>query len=288
MKKIFFALLFALTCAVLAQGQLIDYRVTSVQHEIGGTTKSVTGSGSDSNFDSNTAVGDFAVFDIEGLNDSSQSVFTGQLRVTYASDFGNVGSDVMIARTVDSQGLIDDGTFTVLVEISQSGGGGVRLGLDWFEAGTYTGTTATDPESKRIAPIVNFTTFDIDFRQYVSVERSVVSQYALDSSTDSSTVLTATDDGTTISFEDSGANSSVSDPITAAEFTTVAASDYYFEVGKQVSGGNALFMFEMRDPSVNLTTPLGGTPIIVPEVSTAFGLVLVCGLIFFRRPRRRI
>lgn len=258
---------------------LINYEISSVETQIFGTTTDVS-SGSSANYDAGTAVGDFAVFNVTGVNPTGPN-FNGQLRVTYTADNGGIGSDIMIARTSDSQGLTDTSTFTVLMDIGNGGGGGAQLTLDWFESGTYTGTTENfTPGTRRISQQINFTTFDIDFNQYVAVERAATASYTLDNST----VLSAIDDGTTISFEDSGANSSVTDPTTAAEYVTISASSYDFDMGKQASGGAALFMFEMRDPSDNVT--ITGTPTPVPE-PRAFAVILGLAALFAVQRRRR-
>ena len=40
------------------------------------------------------------------------------LRVTYTADNGGIGSNIMIARTSDSQGLTDNGTISILIDIA--------------------------------------------------------------------------------------------------------------------------------------------------------------------------
>ncbi|MEM8549581.1 MAG: PEP-CTERM sorting domain-containing protein [Verrucomicrobiota bacterium] len=269
----------ALLCASQADA-LVSYSVSNVQTQIVGPGGSaVPGSGSSGNYDSNTVVGDFAVFDIFGANTEGPD-FNAQLRVTYAQDNGGIGSNIMIAQTTNSQGLTDTGTFSVLMTIGTQGGG-ARLDFDWFLPGTYTGSTANfDPETQRINPAVNFTTFDIDFEQFVSVERAAITEYTLNDPTQ----LTATDNGSTITFSDSGSNSTVTDPTSAAEYLTRPTSSYYVDMGKQVDDGPALFMFEMRDPSDNVT--INGPPVNVPEpgsYAALFGLATLALLGYRRR-----
>ena len=254
-----------------------NFEVSGVQTQIFDTTTDVPGSGTSGNFDSGTVVGDFAVFDMDAVDDANgtRSDFA-DLRVTYAADNGSVGADIMIARTSDSQGLTDSGTITILVGNINSGGGTVTLDFDWFTPGSFVGGVE-QASSSQLSTRINYTTFDIDFEQLVRVQRAEVDNYTLDNPT----LLTATDNGTTISFEDSGATSSFGDPDAAAQFlTTDAIASHTVEVGKQNDAGNALFMFEFRDPSDVVTfldpdtTPVP-EPAILPLWSALFGLLSV-------------
>lgn len=200
---------------------VFNFEVSGVQTQIVGSTAAVTGSGSNSNFGSNVQVGDFAVFDIDAVNSGDNSRFDfADLRVTYTADNGIAGSKVMIARTVNSQGLQDAGTLSILVEV-QSDGGSAELTFDWFNPGSFAGGVEQSGSSL-ISTRINYTTFD--------------------------------------------------EPTTAAQFLTInSIASHSIEVGKQSSGGNALFMFEFRDPS-EIVTFDDPTTTPVPEPNS-FGIV---------------
>ena len=253
-----------------------NFEVVGVQTQIFGTSTDVTGSGSSANYDSNTSVGDFAVFDMDAVDDDNgtRNDFA-DLRVTYTADNGGIGSDIMIARTSDSQGVTDGGTISVLVDLDSAGT--ASLTFDWFTPGSFSGGVE-QPDSSKLTTKINYTTFDIDFKQLVRVQTSEISSYTLGGKLDTNsnfvpTKLTAVDNGTTISFEDDGADSTFDDPTTAAQFLSRdAIASHAVDVGKQSEGGAALFMFEFRDPSdVVIFEDPETTP--VPE-SSAYALIL--------------
>ena len=256
-----------------------NFEVSGVQTQIFGTSTEVPRSGSSANYDSETSVGDFAVFDMVAVDDDDGSTSDfADLRVTYSADNGGIGSDIMIAQTSSgqdgSQGLKDIGTISVLIDLNSAGTAG--LTFDWFAPGSFVGGVE-QTGSSLLTTKINYTTFDIDFSQLVRVQT-----YTLDNPT----LLTAMDDGTTISFEDSGADSTFDDPQTVAQFLTrdVIAS-HAVDVGKQSSGGPGLFMFEFRDPSVVVTfDDPQTTP--VPE-SSAYALILSAFALVFAACRRR-
>lgn len=269
-------------CGSLSLHGALTFEVANAQKEISGTSTDVTGSGSTSNFDGSTTVGDFAVFDIDAVGESSSTDFA-DLRVTYQADNGSIGSDMMIARTSNSQGLEDTGTISVLLKIGNTGGGTAQLAFEWFAPGSFDGGVEQGGIQPLTGTDVLYTTFDIDFEQLVSVQRSEVQSYTLDGSTK----LTATDDGTTVRFEDSGANSQFDDPTTAAQFLSSANSgSQTLSMGKQKSSGNALFMFEFRDPSqtVTFTDP---TTTAVPEPRMASSLAGFVAFVLAAGSRRR-
>jgi hypothetical protein len=149
----------------------------------------------------------------------------------------------MIAQTTDSQGLDDGGTISVLVNIG-SGGGTVGLKFEWYEPNSFDNGSFTS--GSLLTQRFKYTTFDIDFKQLVQVQTSEITSYTLDGST----VLTAPSNGPTITFQDGGADSTVTNPTTAAQFLTIdATASHTITMGKQNSNGNALFMFEFRDPA---------------------------------------
>ena len=264
---------------------VVNLEISGAQTEIFGTSTEVTGSGSPDNFDANTSTGDFAVFDIVQPDDNGPDQDFADLAVTYAADNGSAGADIMIARTVDSQGLVDEKTISILTSIGDAAGGTVDLTFEWFEPGSF--DTLADGQkpsnSKLLQTPVNYTTLDIDFEQLVRVQRSDLQSYTLDNPTD----LDAVDDGSTVTFQDSGAESNFNDPVTAAQFLTsdAIAASHTIEVGKQSESGNALFMFEFRDPTqvVNFNDPQT-TP--VPEPAS-FAFVLGAAALLHRVLTRR-
>lgn len=257
-----------------------NFQVSGVQTQIAGTSTDVTGSGTSANFDSNAEVGDFSIFDIIAVDDSTSATSDfADLRVTYAADNGGVGSNIMIARTTNSQGLTDTGTISVLITLS--GAGSVRLRFDWFTPGSFVGGVEQAGSALITTPI-NYTTFDIDFNQLVRVQRSEIVNYTIENPS----LLTATDNGTTVSFEDDGADSTFTDPDTAAQFLTRnAPASHNIEVGKQSSNGNALFMFEFRDPSDIVVFDNPDTQ-LVPEPSSLALATGALALLLLKRKRR--
>ena len=257
-----------------------NFEVSGVQTQIFDTSTDVPTSGSSANYDSNTAVDDFAVFDMVAVDDGDGSTTDfADLRVTYSADNGGIGSDIMIAQTSNSQGLTDTGTISVLVDLNSAGT--ASLTFDWFEPGSFVGGVEQSGSSM-LTTKVNYTTFDIDFSQLVRVQTSDLSSYTIDNPTS----LTAVDNGTTISFEDDGADSTFDDPTTAAQFLTRdAIASHAVDVGKQSSSGPALFMFEFRDPSdVVIFNDPQTTP--VPEPS-AYAIILSGFALVFTVCRRR-
>lgn len=243
----------------------LDIRVSEVQLQIYGTTTDVTGSGGSANWDANTAVDDYAIFDMtkDGLD-------YADLKITYAADNGSVGANMMIARTSNSQGLEDTGTVSILLENGLSARGGTQLRFDWYVPGSFVGGEEQSGSALLTDPIL-YTTFDIDYQQFVETEVAKLQSYALDQNT----VLTPVDRGSTISFEDSGAESTFDEPTTAAQFLTRSGipSTLAIDMGKQGASGNALFMFEFRDPSAVLEGT-GFTPVEVPiPEPTTVGLI---------------
>lgn len=257
----------------------VNLIVSGVQTQIAGTSTDVTGSGSSANFAAGTAVGDFAVFDISVVDDvAGTTTDYGHLRVAYTADNGGVGSDIMIARTTNSQGLTDSGTVSVLMTTTGANFS-VDLTFDWFTTGSFVGGVEQSGSSL-IESQINYTSFDLDFQQLNSINRNDVAQYALDGNT----LITATDDGTNLLFEDNGADSTFDDPTTAIQFLTRnGPASHRITMGKQVSNGNALFMFEFRDPSdvITFTNP---DVTVVPEPSTPLlFLGAMSGLLWLRR-----
>ncbi|WP_308950667.1 PEP-CTERM sorting domain-containing protein [Thalassobacterium maritimum] len=257
----------------------LNYEISSEQVHIGDST-TVSGSGSTANYSNETAVGDYAVFDIQ-TRDEFDNVTSdyAQLKVTYLSDNGNVGSNLMIGQTVNSQGLTDTGTLSVLATIN-GGVGTVTLQFDWYTFGSFVGGAETE-SSSAFTDTINYTTLDIDFQQIVTVAKEDVADYTLEKTSQ----LTATDNGTSIAFTDDGADTNVDNPETAVSFTSNGSGSQQIAVGKQSTDGNALFIFEFRDPSV-IAPFVEAETIPVPEPSTA-GLLLGGAVIAFTMLQRR-
>ena len=264
---------------LLAPGFLsgaVSLRISDVQQELVGTSSDETGSGSTANYSGSAAVGDSAVFDVADINNQDFA----DLRVTYSSDDGGVGSNIMIARTSDSQGLTDDGTLSILLDIGNSGGGTISLDFEWYTPGSFSGGVEQSGASLLSNP-VNYTTFDIDFKQLVEIPDVGISQYTLDGSS----VLTDTTVPGGFRFEDNGADSTFDDPTTAVGFLTDNTPQFHtITMGNQAEGGPALFMFEFRDPSDNVTF---ADPDVTNVPESRFSAILVAfGALGFALRRR--
>lgn len=204
------------------------------------------------------------------------------LRVTLTAISGS-GTELMIARTSDSQGLTDIGTMTILLtgalganSISQTNSGTFRF--DWRNAANTAALTGSDQ--------MVFTSYDLDFTQRNRISTSDYS--VISTSTTPATVLTNTTSlGETAVFDGApGTSSTVSNPANAYAFQTVAG-DYSQSIsvdkiggGVVASGfgttGNQLYMFSFRSPSPLIPS--------IPEPSSAV-LVGLGALAMFRRRR---
>ena len=263
----------------LAAGELsaAAIQVSGVQKYVGGITDVIT-SGGPSNFTNTTTVGSYAVFDMQ-----KDGLDYADLRVTYEADNFGIGSNVLIARTSNSQGLTDAGTVTILIGGSNTNGLGGSFRFDWFAPGSFVGGSLQGGSSLLSAPVL-YTTFDIDFKQFVSAPTTQLQYYALNTNTVLHTDTTQTP--SLIRFEDSGANSLFDNPTTALQFLTVAGpASHRIDMGKQDASGNALFMFEFRDPSQVLGTSFTPVPVAVPEPASMMmiGLVMAGGFWIRRR-----
>ena len=266
-----------LSLAIPANINAQSFEVTNAQKEIAGSSTTVSGGGSSNNFGS-PSLGDFAVFDVSDTNGNDYA----DLKVTYAADNGIVGNNIMIARTVDSQGLVDTGTISVLIEAG-SGGGTADLRFDWYTPGSFDGGLEQSGASIINTGQINYTTFDIDFRQEVSILESETASYMVNGTTE----LVDTAAGGSIFFRDGGADSSFDDPETAFAFLSRSGTQTKtITMGKQSSGGNALFMFEFRDPSDNVTFTNPQTT-VVPEPRSFALIAGVLGLTSVVLRRRR-
>ena len=224
-------------------------------------------SGSTANYSNTTSVGDYAVFDIQTRDEFG--VVTSdyaQLKVTYLTDNGSVGSDLMVGQTVNSQGLTDTGTLSVLASYG-SGLSTVSLQFDWYAFGSYVDGDWT--ESASLLPLqINYTALDIDYDQIVGVAKSDIDNYTLEENS----LLTPSDDGSSIVFTDDDARTNVDNPLAAVSFTSNTSGTQVVSMGKQNGPGNALFIFEFRDPGT-IAPFLEPETTAVPEPAAA-GLLL--------------
>ena len=270
-----------LTLAISATSPLqaaFNYEVSGFQEQIVGSETNVLTSGSSANYDSNTSVNDFAVFDMQAVDTSNGSVTDfADLKVTYRADNGGVGSDIMIAQTTNSQGLEDSATISILVDIGNGSGGTVDIEFEWYEPGSFSGGIEQSGATTKTTQ-VKYTSLDIDFVQLNRVKTTEMESATLFDSGLDTTQLTAVDNGTTITVTDDGADSEFGDPTTAVQFLSKSGlSSHTITMGKQSTGGPALFMLEFRDPSQ-----------IVPEPSSLgfiFGLVGLAAVGLRRRIR---
>jgi hypothetical protein len=278
MKKIrVIGIALILAALTVAPAQAANIEVSGVQKYVGGANTAVPAGGTSDNFTNTTTVGNYAVFDMK-----KNGVDFADLRVTYQSSSGNVGSSVMIAQTTNSQGLVDNGTISILLNVTSGTGGGASFTFDWFAPGSF--ANGIQLGSSLISDAILYTTFDIDFYQFVATPTNQLQYYALNNN---NTLLKAdlTETPGQIRFEDNNANSSYSDPRTAAQFLTlIGPASHQIDMGKQIAAGNALFMFEFRDPSIVLGETFTPNVTNIPEPATAsmIGLVGILGFLIRR------
>jgi hypothetical protein len=238
-----------------------------------GTGASVPGSGTVDNFATGTVVAGstFAKFRMLNASDSQRAF---DMKVTVSGFVGtfntNNNSGLMIAQTSDSQGLTDSGTLSVLTSFNNNGGATeVTLLFEFFMP------ERSDP----VGVAMEITSFDYDYSQYLRVNNSDFTNVAFGS------LMTQTNPtATTTRWEspNNSVNAVFTDPKNAVALNNVADSSFSITLGKLSGGGNSLFMFEFRDPSVNLSTPLTNFQ-VVPEPSVA----LFAGLSVLLLQRRR-
>ncbi len=278
-NRIICILSLACACSLQSvQAQSASFAVSSLgKQEIVGTSSAVPNSGDPFNFSAgNVSVGlTFASFQL--LNDSTSQRFA-DMRVTLAAVNGTLDtssnrSGLMIAQTSNSQGLTDTGTLSVLTGFTGAGTGGessVTLRFDFFEPNTATA---------KAVPL-ELTSFDFDFRQFLRVSSADFTAAAQGSK------LTRTSNGSTYTFSDeTNSNAMFNQATNAVVLNNVVDSSFEITVGKKAGVGNSLFMFEFRDPSKVLDTPL--TPAPIPEPAAPLMATVALSLIALRRNRAR-
>ena len=211
-------------------------------NEIVGTTSDVPGGGTSDNFPTSVSVGDAARFRVRKEGETDEFA---QLEIKYSADNGVANNKVMIAQTSNSQGLMDDGTVSILLTLDQSGGNG-EFTFNWYEA--LPGGTSTTPKDLAIL----YTTYDLDWQQEISFNSSIGQSITLDGSTKLGYTI---DRAATTNVYDPfpGSSSSFNDSQNAVQILSQESSSHPFSVGKTTGSGNALYMFEFRDPSDNIT-----------------------------------
>lgn len=271
--------------AVSSAHAALNYEISGAQQEIYNTSTVIDSpSNYGNNYSTDAAVGNYAVFDIQ-TNDGSGNITSdyAQLKVTYLSDNGGVGSNILIAQTNNSQGLEDSGTLSVLMNLADSPtGGSITLQFDWYTFGSFVDGEETT-SSSLLAEQINYTALDIDYNQIVTVDSSDISDYTLESDS----LLAADNDNGSISFTDDDAQTNVDNPRTAVSFTSTTNGSQQITIGKTDEGGDALFIFEFRDPgTIAAFTDPEST--VVPEPATAsllIGSLAAAYSILRRRPK---
>jgi len=211
--------------------------------ELVGSTASVLGGGATGNFSTTPLVlgTSFARFQMVQADGSGTRV--ADLKITPTALKGTLSasstqSGLMIAQTVNSQGLTDSGTFSILTNFASANGSGISsitLRLDWLVPDTNT----------PFAISAEVTSFDYDFNQFLKLENTDFSTGVHGSA------LTRTNSGGFTTWQAGSSDSTFSNPNNAVIFNFLSDSSTTIEVGK-AGTGNSLFMFEFRDPSINL------------------------------------
>jgi hypothetical protein len=266
MKTLVLTSLFAFS-AVEANAAAVSYVIASASGEQFGTSKTVTGSGSDTNYVGAT-VGNYTTFSLALASNPTVPVI--DLRVGYAS--GNAAR-IMLVQTQDSQGFTDAGTISILLNTNGAGSTGgpdlsANLSFDFFQHGT------TNPFTGQF----QFTTFDIDSNQSVVAGAGQFQNYQLDA--DSDLTGTVNPDGSVTVADLLGVSSSFTEASSAASFLSNNVNHVDFTVTSASNVG--LYAFELRTPSANVV--LDGPTNTVPEPTFA-SLGLAAGMILLRRRR---
>ena len=227
----------------------------------------VSGAGTAGNFAVGTVTAEstFAKFQ---MVDTSNSQRAFDMKVTVAGFVGTFNtasnnSGLMIAQTVDSQGLADTGTLSVLSSFSSTALTEVTLRFDFYEPDTTTPMTVA----------LELTSFDYDNNQFLRVQNS---DFSL-GSYGSNLTQSQTDTTTTWQAPNDSFNATYNLSTNAVALNNVVDSSFTLTMGKASGGGNSLFMFEFRDPSINLDTPLTpSNPVPEPTAALIGGLGFLC------------
>lgn len=234
-----------------------------------GTTAAVTGSGSSANT-TTFATGTAGVFSM------TNGVTTSYMRVSTSNPTGSlaIGRDaLMVARTVDSQGLKDTGTLSIYVRPATAGNANVMASGRWtldtrFEFFSDIGLTT------RATTNLLLTSLDIDFNQRYYTDNTDFSSNVRYGAPGSPTQVTTLSGGNAISGY-TGFTSSGNGVYNDQRFAVGSAGTKdTFDI--KLSHDNvALFMFEFRNPSQ-----------VIPEPSSAILMTAGLSMLCLRRRRR--
>jgi hypothetical protein len=237
---------------------LTTLEISSAVTEFKGSSSIIT-SGADNNLaPTGAGAGSTAEFNMQlvGVPGPTAAV----MRVTYNGTTSgsldtSLNSGFMIARTVNSQGLTDQGTLSILLKFN--GGTNPRAASFTFNFLDATGTVPLPAE-------VRITSLDIDFLQFNTFNNSEMNTAG---AVVGSNVSSSTLGGTTTYFDPTPAtNSVVNNPNSAVTIDTTGSS-FEVDLGTSDAGTTyALYMIEFRDRSQVIPEPsaalLGGLGVL--------------------------
>ncbi len=235
-----------------------------------GTTASIPGNTSGTSANTTTfATGTAGVFSM------TNGVTTSYMRVSTSNPTGSlvVGRDaLMVARTVNSQGLLDTGTLSIYVRPATAGNANIMATGRWtldtrFEFFSDIGLTT------RATTNLLLTSLDIDFNQrYYTDNTDFSSNVRYGTPGNPTQVTTLTSPNTISGF--SGFTSSGNGAFNDQRFAVGSAGNQHTFDIKLGHDNLALFMFEFRNPSQ-----------VIPEPSSA--ILMTAGLSMLCLNRRR-
>ncbi len=247
---------------VALSAQAASIAITDTVSDTVGTTAVIPGSGEP--FNTNTwSVGRVGLFNVN-IGGSA-----GYLQVEASNPTGALSAgtnSLMVARTVNSQGLTDAGTLSVYVRPTSENNWNLDLRFSFWQSYDAQTSSVSGP----INLTLKLTSLDIDFNQLYYVADA---DFGGGSVTYAPTNITSAPFITGFTGFTSPANSVFNDPENAVTSTGTGET---FNIRLR-HDSVALFMFEFRDP-----------PTIIPEPSSAVALagMAVLGAAGLRRRRR--
>lgn len=231
----------------------VSLSITGSILETVGSDASVPSGGTTANTDT-WSTGTVGIFEMNGGD--------FYMRVSATNPTGSLspGTDsLMVARTVNSQGLTDTGTLSILIRRDTTWT--LDLNFSFF----------TDVDLTVPAPLtLLLTSLDIDFNQQYFVSNSSF-QYSVTS--DPTNIVTMANPPAGYTGFTAEGNANFSDPKYAVASVGSGSS---FDV-RVAHNSNALYMFEFRDPSI-----ITG---LVPEPASS--MLVLSSMLFFSMMRRR-